>query len=142
MTRRPPRSTRTDTLFPYTTLFGLASFVLSGVLIGSANGYTMLLLAAAVGGVGNSVFHPADYSIMNNRISAPRLGHAFSTHGLTGNLGWALTPVFITSIPLLADWRVAAFSAAGLVALVLLLTVLGRGLLGGPAPVAGSADRK
>src|SRR5690606_2186529 len=113
--------------------FGLSSFVLSGILIGSANGYAMLMLAAVVGGVGNSVFHPADYSIMNNRVSAPRLGHAFSTHGLTGNLGWALTPVFITSITLLSDWRVAAFSAAGLVALVLLLTILGRHLIGGAA---------
>ncbi|HYG41857.1 MAG TPA: MFS transporter [Bordetella sp.] len=122
--------------------FGLACFVLSGVLIGSANGYAMLLLAAAVGGIGNSVFHPADYSIMNHRISAPRLGHAFSTHGLTGNLGWALTPVFITSITLLADWRVAAFSAAGLVAVVLLLTILGRNLLGGPAPLAGPVPAK
>jgi len=132
--------------------FGLSSFVLSGILIGSANGYAMLMLAAVVGGVGNSVFHPADYSIMNNRVSAPRLGHAFSTHGLTGNLGWALTPVFITSITLLSDWRVAAFSAAGLVALVLLLTILGRHLIGGaahlpetvadgaPAPVAAPAQ--
>jgi len=123
--------------------FGLSSFVLSGILIGSANGYAMLMLAAVVGGVGNSVFHPADYSIMNNRVSAPRLGHAFSTHGLTGNLGWALTPVFITSITLLSDWRVAAFSAAGLVALVLLLTILGRHLIGGaahlPEPAAAGA---
>ena len=120
--------------------FGLTCFVLSGVLIGSANGYAMLVAAAVVGGIGNSVFHPADYSIINHRISAPRLGHAFSTHGLTGNLGWALTPVFMTSITLLADWRVAAYSAAGLVALVLLLTVLGRDLLGGPSPLEGHAD--
>ncbi|MBD9476763.1 MFS transporter [Achromobacter sp. ACM01] len=120
--------------------FGLACFVLSGVLIGSANGYAMLIVAAVVGGIGNSVFHPADYSIINHRISAPRLGHAFSTHGLTGNLGWALTPVFMTSITLLADWRVAAYSAAGLVALVLLLTILGRDLIGGPSPLEGHAD--
>ncbi|MGS1010392.1 MFS transporter [Achromobacter anxifer] len=120
--------------------FGLTCFVLSGVLIGSANGYAMLVAAAVVGGIGNSVFHPADYSIINHRISAPRLGHAFSAHGLTGNLGWALTPVFMTSITLLADWRVAAYSAAGLVALVLLLTVLGRDLLGGPSPLEGHAD--
>ncbi len=120
--------------------FGLTCFVLSGVLIGSANGYAMLVAAAVVGGIGNSVFHPADYSIINHRISAPRLGHAFSTHGLTGNLGWALTPVFMTSITLLADWRVAAYSAAGLVALVLLLTVLGRDLIGGPSPLEGHAD--
>ncbi len=120
--------------------FGLTCFVLSGVLIGSANGYAMLVAAAVVGGIGNSVFHPADYSIINHRISAPRLGHAFSTHGLTGNLGWALTPVFMTSITLLADWRVAAYSAAGLVALVLVLTVLGRDLIGGPSPLESHAD--
>lgn len=112
--------------------FGLACFVLSGLLIGSANGYPMLMAAAIVGGIGNSVFHPADYSIINHRITASRLGHAFSAHGLTGNLGWALTPVFMTTITLLSDWRVAAYSAAGLVAAVLLLTVLGRDLLGGP----------
>lgn len=112
--------------------FGLACFVLSGLLIGSANGYPMLMAAATVGGIGNSVFHPADYSIINHRITASRLGHAFSAHGLTGNLGWALTPVFMTTITLLSDWRVAAYSAAGLVAAVLLLTVLGRDLLGGP----------
>ncbi|WP_373797726.1 MFS transporter, partial [Achromobacter insuavis] len=114
--------------------FGLSCFVLSGLLIGSATGYTMLMAAAVVGGIGNSVFHPADYSIINHRITAPRLGHAFSAHGLTGNLGWALTPVFMTSITLLANWRVAAYSAAALVAFVLLLTVLGRHLLGGAEP--------
>lgn len=111
--------------------FGLTCFVLSGVLIGAANGYAMLFMAAVIGGIGNSVFHPADYSIINHRVSPARLGHAFSTHGLTGNLGWALAPVFITSITLLADWRVAAFSAAGLVAVILLLAILGRHLLGG-----------
>lgn len=119
--------------------FGLACFVLSGVLIGSANGYPMLMAAAIVGGIGNSVFHPADYSIINHRITASRLGHAFSAHGLTGNLGWALTPVFMTTIILLADWRVAAYSAAGLVAVVLLLTVLGGHLLGGPLPLSADA---
>ncbi|AUL42925.1 MFS transporter [Bordetella parapertussis] len=114
--------------------FGLACFVLSAVLIGAVSGYAMLMLAAAIGGIGNSVFHPADYSIINHRVSPPRLGHAFSLHGLTGNLGWALTPVFITTITLLASWRVAAFSAAALVAVVLLMTVIGRDLLGGAAP--------
>src|SRR3546814_1188053 len=38
MRRRPPRSTRTDTLFPYTTLFrsgvGTAQIVLAGVHVG------------------------------------------------------------------------------------------------------------
>ncbi|ARP94831.1 MFS transporter [Bordetella genomosp. 13] len=119
--------------------FGLGCFVLSAVLIGLANGYFMLVLAAAIGGAGNSVFHPADYSIMNHRVSPARLGHAFSTHGLTGNLGWALTPVFIGTITALADWRTAAFSAAALVAVVLALTIIGRNLLGDPKTVVAAA---
>ncbi|PLC54923.1 MFS transporter [Pollutimonas nitritireducens] len=109
--------------------FGLTCFVVSGILIGISTGYPMLLLAAVIGGIGNSVFHPVDFSILNHKVSPRRLGHAFSTHGLTGNLGWALTPVFMATIIYLANWRVAAFSAASLVAVVLFLTWLGRGLL-------------
>lgn len=111
--------------------FGLGCFVLAGVLIGMANGYVMLLLAAFIGGAGNSVFHPVDYSIINHRVSSPRLGHAYSAHGLTGNLGWALTPVFMTTIIHWSNWRVATFCAAGLVAFVLAMVWLGRDLLAG-----------
>ncbi|TFL13564.1 MFS transporter [Pusillimonas caeni] len=111
--------------------FGLACFVVSGVLIGLSNNYAMLALAAVIGGAGNSVFHPVDFSIINHRVSSRRLGHAFSTHGFTGNLGWALTPVFMTTLIHLANWRVAAFGAAGLVAVVLFLIWVGRDLLAG-----------
>lgn len=126
--------------------FGLACFVVSGVLIGLSTNYAMLMLAAVIGGAGNSVFHPVDFSIINHRVSSRRLGHAFSTHGFTGNLGWALTPVFMTTLIHLANWRVAAFGAAGLVATVLFLIWIGRNLLAGrnealPAakPKAGEA---
>lgn len=111
--------------------FGLACFVVSGVLIGLSTNYAMLMLAAVIGGAGNSVFHPVDFSIINHRVSSRRMGHAFSTHGFTGNLGWALTPIFMTTIIHLADWRMAAFGAAGLVAVVLLLIWMGRDLLAG-----------
>lgn len=113
--------------------FGLSCFIASGALIGLSDGYGMLLLAAVIGGIGNSVFHPVDYSIINHRVSPSRLGHAFSVHGLTGNLGWALTPLFITGIALASSWRIAAFSASALIAIVLLLTILGRHLLSGKA---------
>jgi MFS family permease len=120
--------------------FGLGCFVVSGVLIGASNGYVMLVLAAAIGGIGNSVFHPVDYSIINHRVSQRRLGHAFSTHGLTGNLGWALTPVFMAAFIHLWNWRVATFAAAVLIAFVLFLTWLGRDLLAGKNVQASPAE--
>lgn len=118
---------------------GLACFVVAALLIGMANGYAMLLAAALIGGVGNAVFHPVDYSIINHRVSPTRLGHAFSTHGLTGNLGWALTPVFITSLTIYFNWRVAVLAAAALIAAVLALVLLNREALAG-ASVAREAD--
>lgn len=111
--------------------FGLGCFVVSGLLIASSGGYAMLAAAAAIGGIGNSVFHPVDYSILNHRVSQKRLGHGFSTHGLTGNLGWALAPLFMGAFIHWGDWRTAAVAASALVAVVLLMTWLGRDLLAG-----------
>ncbi len=115
-------------------LVGLSLFVVAAVLMGLSNGYAMLVLAAFIGGTGNAVFHPVDYAIINHRISPQRLGHAFSVHGLTGNLGWALTPVFMAGFIHWFNWRVAVFAAAGLIAIILLCAWLGRHLLAGRGP--------
>ena len=82
--------------------FGVLCLAVSAVLLALAQDYAMLMLAAAVAGGGNCVFHPVDFTILNRRVSKARLGHAFSVHGLSGNLGWAAaqlgikiaTPVF------------------------------------------------
>src|SRR2546427_33273 len=69
---------------------GVAFLASSGILVAVAPGLAGLYVAAFVAGLGNSVFHPADFTLLNHRVSQPRLGHAFSVHGLSGNLGWAL----------------------------------------------------
>lgn len=109
--------------------FGISLFALSAALIALSNGYSMLVIAAVIGGLGNAVFHPADFYILNHRISPSRLGHAFSTHNLTGTLGWALAPVFVASITLAFGWQAAAWSVMVLMLVILALTVGGRRLL-------------
>jgi MFS family permease len=98
---------------------GIGCLALSGVVLGAATTYPMLVLSAAVAGLGNSIFHPADFTLLNRRVAQPRLGHAFSVHGLSGNLGWAAAPVFMAGIAATAGWNVAGFAAAGVGALVL-----------------------
>ncbi len=101
-------------------LFGaIGLFLLASVAAALAQGYIGLMLVAVLAGLGNAPFHPADFTILNQRVSTPRLGHAFSVHGLTGNLGWALTPVFLVGITALSDWRTAYWCAAGLYIVVL-----------------------
>jgi MFS family permease len=104
---------------------GITCFVLAGVVLYFATGYPMLIVVAALGGLGNSVFHPADFTVLNHRVSAQRLGHAFSVHGLSGNLGWAAAPVFLTGIATVSGWRNAAL-AASLVAVAALAMLFWR----------------
>jgi predicted MFS family arabinose efflux permease len=106
---------------------GLAVLAVSGLLLAAAANRPMLFAAAIVAGLGNSVFHPADFALLNHRVSVPRLGHAFSVHGLSGNLGWAAGAALMTAIAAFAGWRGAALSASlfGLVALALLFAARG-----------------
>ncbi len=104
---------------------GISCFALAGVVLYFANGYGALMVVAALAGLGNSVFHPADFTVLNRHVSQPRLGHAFSIHGLSGNLGWALAPVFMTGIASAAGWRTAGL-AASLVALLALALLVWR----------------
>ncbi|WP_227870852.1 MFS transporter [Orrella marina] len=106
--------------------FGVACFLVAALVLYAATGYGTLMLAALIGGIGNAVFHPADFSILNHRVQPSRLGHAFSIHNVTGTLGWALSPVFVVGLTALFGWRSAALAVALLMALVLVLIVLGR----------------
>lgn len=100
-----------------------------------APGYPALLLVAALAGLGNATFHPVDFTILNQRVSAPRLGHAFSAHGLTGNLGWAAAPLFLVGLTRLTNWRIAYLAAALMYLAILALLWLQRDKLGTRAVV-------
>ena len=108
---------------------GVFALVLSATLLACATNYATLIAVAVIAGMGNCVFHPADFGLLNRRVSPQRLGHAFSVHGLVGNLGWAAGPVFAVGIASIAGWRVAAASAAGVGCLALALLLSRRRLL-------------
>lgn len=104
--------------------FGI--FMLACVVASQAQAYSDLMVVAVLAGLGNCPFHPVDFTILNQRVSAPRLGHAFSMHGLTGNLGWAVAPVFLVGIGSVVGWRHAYLAAALMYAAILILLVTQR----------------
>ena len=66
-----------------------------GVMMGSfavVTSFAGFAAVAVLGGLGNSVFHPADFALLNASVNQKRLGRAFSIHGLGGSLGWAGGP--------------------------------------------------
>ena len=119
-----------DRLGARPVLFSALLLMAAGCLaVASASSYAGLMLGAALLGLGNCSFHPADFTILNQKVSAPRLGYAFSAHGLTGNLGWALAPVFMVGLTSVFDWRVAYVCAALLFVSILALLIWKRELL-------------
>jgi MFS family permease len=104
----------------------LGLFVCACLAASMVTSYVALFAVAALAGLANATFHPVDFTILNQRVSAARLGHAFSAHGLTGNLGWAAAPVFIASLSALYNWRVAYLAAAAMYLAILLLMLLQR----------------
>lgn len=108
---------------------GICCFMLAGLVLASASSSALLFVAAALAGAGNAVFHPSDYTVLNHHVSQARLGHAFSIHGLSGNLGWAGAPLFLTSIAAVAGWRVAAAATIPLAAAAIALLWRNRALI-------------
>ena len=94
-------------------LTGMTLFALAIAAAGLAPTYWVLLPIAALAGAGNSVFHPADYSMLNTAVSQRRIARAYSVHGISGNIGWVLAPALVMPVTHVAGWRVALVTAAG-----------------------------
>jgi FSR family fosmidomycin resistance protein-like MFS transporter len=102
---------------------GLALFSLSIGLVGVWPSYPVLLLLMVIAGLGNSVFHPADYAILSAAVDNRRMGRAFSIHTFGGYAGFALAPPLIVALTALLGWRMALLlsGVAGLIMVALML---------------------
>ena len=116
--------------------------------IGLAPGYPALIACAIAAGLGNAVYHPADYAILAARVRADRVGRAFAVHTFGGYLGFAAAPITIVALTGLAGWRTALLLAGGAGLGVGLLLLACRRLLSTPPGVrrpkgeAGRAERR
>ncbi len=100
---------------------------LAFVAVGMAGSYWQIVAALVVAGIGNAVFHPADFAILSSSIDESRMGRAFSAHSLSGSLGFAAAPVTLLFLASLWDWRTALIAAgmAGIALAAVMLPVLG-----------------
>ena len=119
-----------DRFGPRPILFvGIGMLAVAAFGFASSTSYAMLMGFVVVGGIGNGVFHPVDYTLLNRKIHSSRLGHAFSVHGITGSLGWALAPAMLVPIAIAFSWRVALASAGALALVVIVVLWLNRSRL-------------
>jgi MFS family permease len=101
-------------------LIEAAAFVVAAMV----HSYWVMVAMFAVMGVGNTVFHPADYSLLSRHVSPQRIGQAYSSHGFAGMLGSAAAPGSVLMMYGLYGWRGAFLGAAIFGTIVALLVLL------------------
>src|SRR5262249_55162940 len=113
-------------------LLGLTIGSLAFILLGLHLSYPWLIASAALLGVANSVYHPANYAILLVHMNDARMGRAFSIHTFAGFLGGAVAPAIMAT---LVTWigGFGALIAAGAIGVAVALLLLLAGIPGAGA---------
>ena len=101
---------------------GARTLLIAGLLIGAVafavtgfvHSFWLLVVMFGIAGIGNTVYHPADYALLSHHVPSERIGQAFSVHTFAGMLGSAVTPPAVLTMQALWGWRGAMFGSAAL----------------------------
>ena len=99
---------------------GTAAFAVAGLV----DSYAVFVAMFAVAGLGNTAYHPADYSLLSQHTPPSRIGQVFSFHTFAGILGSAVAPATLLAMQSQFGWRGAFIGAAILGAAVLALLIV------------------
>lgn len=119
-----------------------AALMLGGgafILLGLTGGYGWLIAAAALAGLANSVYHPADYAILGASIAEQRVGRAFSIHTFAGFVGGAIAPAFVLGTAALFGVPAALIAAGAIGPIAAIPLLLARAPEAVPKPAAAKA---
>ena len=102
---------------------GLALSTIAYAVAGMVDSYWVFIAMYGVAGVGNTVFHPSDYSLLSNHAPPERLSHVFSYHTFAGMVGSAIAPVTLLYMQSQFGWR-GAYVGASIFGLLVLLALI------------------
>jgi MFS family permease len=104
-------------------LLGLCLGGLALVMLGLHVSYPWLIASAALLGIANSVYHPADYAILSAHMDEARMGRAFSIHTFAGFLGGAMAPAVVAALVTITGGSGALIACGAVGPLVALLLI-------------------
>jgi MFS family permease len=115
---------------------GAKPLLVGGVLLGAVaiaiaaavNSFWIFVAMFGVAGLANTVYHPANYTLLSQGVSPERISHAFSIHTFAGMLGGAAAPATLLLMHNLAGWRGAFLGAAALGVIIAAVLAVSRDL--------------
>jgi MFS family permease len=93
---------------------GLVIEVFAFTVAALTGSFWIFVAAFAIAGVGNTVYHPADYAILSLHAPAQRAGRLFAFHTFSGMIGNAAAPPTLLFMTSMFGWRGAFLGAAAL----------------------------
>jgi MFS transporter, FSR family, fosmidomycin resistance protein len=104
-------------------IVGLALSSAAFAIAGLFASYWVFIAMYGVAGLGNTTYHPADYSLLSHHSRPERLSHIFAFHTFAGMVGSAIAPVTLLAMQSYFGWRGAYIGAAifGFIVLAVLL---------------------
>lgn len=108
--------------------------LIGGLLLGSAaiaiagavHSFWVFIAMFALMGLANTVYHPADYTLLSERVSPRRMTQVFSFHTCSGMIGSAIAPVTLLFLQSAVGWR-GAFLCSALLGVVAALVLAVQG---------------
>jgi MFS family permease len=100
-------------------LIGAAAFT----VVGLVDSFWVMVVMFGLAGVGNTVYHPADYALLSQHVPSERIGQAFSVHTFAGMMGSTAAPASLLMMQSIWGWR-GAFIGAGLLGLAVALVLM------------------
>jgi MFS family permease len=94
-------------------IIGLATGASAFVIAGLVDSFWVLVAMFALAGVGNTIYHPADYALLSQQVPSKSIGQAFSIHTFAGMLGSSVAPASLLLMQNIWGWR-GAFIGAGI----------------------------
>jgi MFS family permease len=95
---------------------GLVLGAIAFIAVAFTHSFWVLVAMFGLAGVGNTVYHPADYTLLSRHVGSKRIGQAFSVHTFAGMLGSAVAPPSLLLMQSFWGWR-GAFIGAGVLGL-------------------------
>ena len=121
-------------------IVGLGVSSIAYAIAGLADSYWVFIAMYALGGLGNTVFHPSDYTLLSQHAPKERLGQVFAFHTFAGMVGSGIAPATLLFMQAYFGWR-GAYVGAGIFGLVVLAVLISQPEPK-PEPHAGTAAAK
>ena len=95
-------------------------------IAGAVHSFWVFIAMFALMGLANTVYHPADYTLLSERVSPRRMTQVFSFHTCSGMIGSAIAPVTLLFLQSAVGWR-GAFLCSALLGVVAALVLAVQG---------------